>query len=125
MTMDDTQLDLHVPARDIPVPTSLSPEAQAVLGMGRFEEAEYPALDDLDAWRAMIEARYAQVLAMVEPRAALVEAGVVDTDLDGVTTFLIAPHGAREGDRRVLPEVQVAPGIRARARAVHLRFQAS
>jgi hypothetical protein len=40
VTMDDTQLSLHVPARDIPVPTFLSPEAQAVLGMGRFEEAE-------------------------------------------------------------------------------------
>jgi len=105
MTMDDTQLDLHVPARDIPVPTSLSPEAQAVLGMGQFEEAEYPALDDVGAWRAMIEARDAQVLAMVGPRAALVDAAVVDTDLDGVKTFLITPHGAREDDRRVSLEI--------------------
>lgn len=103
--MDDTQLGLHVPARDIPVPTFLSPEAQAVLGMGRFEEAKYPSLDDLGGWRAMIETRDAQVLAMVEPRAALVHAAVVETDLDGVKTFLITPHGAGEDDPRVSLEI--------------------
>jgi hypothetical protein len=74
MTTDDTQPVMHVPARAIPVPTFLSPEAQTVLGMGRFEEAEYPALDDHGAWRAMIEARDTLVLTMVEPRAAPVEA---------------------------------------------------
>ena len=73
--------------------------------MGRFEEAEYPALDDLGAWRAMIEARDAQVLAMVEPRAALVQAAVVETDLDGVKTFLITPQGVREDDPRVSLEI--------------------
>jgi monoterpene epsilon-lactone hydrolase len=103
--MDDTQLDLHIAARDIPIPTFLSPEAQAVLGMGRFEEAEYPALDDLAAWRSMIEARDALVLAMVEPRAAPVEATVVDTDLGGVRTFLITPIRVREDDPRVSLEI--------------------
>ncbi|HXA32153.1 MAG TPA: alpha/beta hydrolase [Acidimicrobiales bacterium] len=103
--MDDTQLGLHIPARDIPIPTFLSPEAQAVLGMGRFDEAEYPALDDLAAWRSMIEARDALVLALVEPRAALVEATVVDTDLDGVRTFLITPNRVREDDPRVSLEI--------------------
>jgi monoterpene epsilon-lactone hydrolase len=105
MTVDDSRSSLHVPARDIPVPTFLSPEAQAVLGMGRFEEAAYPALDDPDAWRAMVEARDALVLAMVEPRAALVEAAVVETDLDGVKTFLVTPRGVRDDDRRVSLEI--------------------
>jgi hypothetical protein len=39
MTVDDSGSGLHVPARHIPVPTFLSPEAQAVLGMGRFERS--------------------------------------------------------------------------------------
>jgi acetyl esterase/lipase len=53
----------------------------------------------------MIEERDALVLAMVEPRAALVRAAVVETDLDGVRTFLITPNGARDDDPRVSLEI--------------------
>lgn len=42
---------------------------------------------------------------MLEPRASLVEAAVVDTDLDGVKTFLIAPKGVEDVDRRVSLEI--------------------
>ena len=47
---------LHVPARDIPVPTSVSPEAQAVLAMGRLgpPPRSYPALDDVAGWKAYV-----------------------------------------------------------------------
>ncbi|HEY2563642.1 MAG TPA: alpha/beta hydrolase, partial [Acidimicrobiales bacterium] len=105
MTTGDAPPSLHVAARDVPVPPFLSPEARAVLGMGSLGEAEYPALDDLDGWRAMIEARDAVVLAMLEPRASLVEAKVMETDLDGVKTFLITPKGTPKDDPRVCLEI--------------------
>ena len=100
MTKGDSLPSLHVDARDIPVPAFLSPEAQAVLGMGSLGEAGYPALDDLDGWRTTVEARDAVVLAMLEPRASLVEAAVVESELDGVKAFLITPKGTPEDDPR-------------------------
>jgi epsilon-lactone hydrolase len=105
VTTGDAPPGLHVAARDIPVPAFLSPEAQAALGMGSLGEAGYPAPDDLDGWRAMVEARDAVVLAMLEPRASLVEATVMESDLDGVKTFLITPKGTPEDDPRVCLEI--------------------
>jgi epsilon-lactone hydrolase len=52
--VSDPRAMLHLPARDIPIPTSVSAEAQAVLAMPPMEKMEYPALDDLEGWRAMI-----------------------------------------------------------------------
>ena len=52
--VSDPHTMLHLPARDIPIPTSVSAEAQAVLAMPPMEKMEYPALDDLEGWRAMI-----------------------------------------------------------------------
>ena len=56
MTTTDASPVLHVPARDIPIPRHLSREAQAILALGQLEQRELPALDDLDAWRALIAA---------------------------------------------------------------------
>ncbi len=39
---------LHLPARDIPIPTSVSAEAQAVLAMPPMTKTEHPALDELE-----------------------------------------------------------------------------
>ena len=47
---------VHLPEREIPVPTSVSPEAQAALSMGRLgpPPREYPALDDVAGWKAYV-----------------------------------------------------------------------
>ncbi|HEX4218134.1 MAG TPA: alpha/beta hydrolase [Acidimicrobiales bacterium] len=105
MTTDHATASLHVPARDIPAPTFLSSEAQATLEVGPVGEAEYPPPDDLGAWRAMIEARDALLTSMLEPRASLVQATVVDTELDGVRTFVITPAGIGPDDSRVCLEI--------------------
>ena len=55
--MDVEYPALHVPPRDLPVPRSVSPEAQAFLGAGRFVEGvTLPPPDDLDAWRSFVAA---------------------------------------------------------------------
>ena len=57
MATTDAQAVLRVPARDVPVPSFLSLQAQAILGMGLLEIDEYPPLEDLDGWRAMVASR--------------------------------------------------------------------
>ncbi len=60
---------IRLPARDIPVPSTVSREAQAVLANPPAERFEFPALDDLKAWRAMIAAHDGAIAAMMAGRA--------------------------------------------------------
>jgi monoterpene epsilon-lactone hydrolase len=48
---DTTRSVIRLPAREIPVPVGLSPQAQALLARGPMELAAYPADDDADGWR--------------------------------------------------------------------------
>jgi monoterpene epsilon-lactone hydrolase len=57
-----------VPAQEIPIPTSISAEAQAVL-VARPPTPPLPGLDDLAGWRAEREAHTASVLAMIGAHA--------------------------------------------------------
>lgn len=88
---------LHVPAREIPVPTSISPQARAVLARGVVRGPKSPPPHDLDAWRAMIAANTETTLALlaqIQPDAVDVE----DIELAGVRTFAITPAGADPAD---------------------------
>ena len=49
-TVSEPAPTLHLPARDIPIPTSVSPEAQAVLAMPALPVPERPPVDDVDGW---------------------------------------------------------------------------
>jgi epsilon-lactone hydrolase len=103
-TVSDPGRVLHVPAREIPVPTSVSPEAQAVLARGVIEGAAHPPLDDLDAWRKMIAAGDQMVLGMigsVRPEDVEVE----ETELGGVRTFAITPSGVEPAETRVYLDI--------------------
>ncbi len=95
---------LRVPERDIPVPRSISPEAQAVLARGVIEGGEHPPLDDLAAWRKMIAATARTVLTMLSgvPNG---EVEVEATDLEGVPTFVVTPHGLDPGDTSALLDI--------------------
>ena len=105
MTTTDASPVLHVPARDIPIPRHLSREAQAVLAMDQLEQRELPALDDLDAWRALIAARHEAVLAMIAERTSYEAVDVAEIDLDGAIVYEITPKGIADDDRRVVLEL--------------------
>ncbi len=64
-------------AHDVPVPSSISPEAQAILAMPRASPVDFPDLDDLAGWRQLIAARDGEMLSlltgMVDEDAAEVE----------------------------------------------------
>ena len=105
MTADNSRQVVRMPARDIPVPASLSPQAQAMCAMGRFETPSYPPLEDVATWRSWIAERDAAVLAMVGDRASHVPVDAEEVDVDGVRVFVITPHDHPDDDTRAFLEV--------------------
>jgi acetyl esterase/lipase len=96
---------LHVAGRDVPAPSSISPEAQAILSIGPLMDSSFPAPEDTEAWRAYIAGNEEMQLAVVSVRAAEVSADVEEIEIAGVPVFLITPHGTAADDRRVFVEL--------------------
>ena len=112
MAAADSRPVFHLPARDIPVPSSISAEAQAMLAMGPLmPDAEYPPLDDHDAWRAMIAERERAVLKMLAQAgrradgAAPLATQTGELDLGGFPVYVILPAGVSPDDRRVYLDI--------------------
>jgi len=103
---EDKPHALHVPAREIPVPAHLSPQAQAWLSMvPPSQTSAYPALDDAEAWRQRIAVSDAMIMQMYiggrSPAGLAIEA----VDIDGVACFSLVPEGVTEADRRVYLDI--------------------
>jgi epsilon-lactone hydrolase len=96
---------VRLPARDIPVPSSVSPEARAVMENPPAERFEFPALDNLEAWRTMIAAHDEAIAAMMAGRAAAAPVTVVTRDLPAVRVYEITPDGLDAGDERVYLDI--------------------
>src|SRR6516225_5823902 len=97
---------LHVRGRDIPVPTSVSTEAQSILANGSTEPAVYPAPDDLEAWRSLIataDDQIAEGFKLMLPMMADVD--VVDRTINGTQVYVVTPPGLDPDDRRVYLEI--------------------
>ena len=96
---------LRVPARDLPIPTHLSPQAQAQLALGTMSNPPWPAQDDIPAWRGMIAGMdklgEAGLGMMVQGAAVDVE----EIDADGVRVFVVTPHSLLADDRSVYFEL--------------------
>lgn len=94
---------LRVPAREVPLPDSISPEAQAALTMGflgRFEDA-YPEPDDIEGWRALVKARDAATVPLLAPMAEQIAADRQLRDAGGARVYVVTPEGC-DDDRVVL-----------------------
>jgi acetyl esterase/lipase len=96
---------LHLPARDIPVPTSVSAEAQAVIAMPAMEQAPFPPVDDLDAWRATIAAHDDAIAGLMAERAASAPVSSRELDVDGVRVYELMPDDVADDDTRVYLEI--------------------
>jgi acetyl esterase/lipase len=112
MTAGDARPVFHLPARDIPVPSSISEQAQAMLAMGPLiPDAEYPPLDDHDAWRALIAERESAVLAMLAtarpgaPGAGAPAVQADEFDPGGFPVYVVLPAGVSPDDRRVYLDI--------------------
>jgi epsilon-lactone hydrolase len=104
-SLTSQQSSVHLPARDIPVPGSVSPQAQAIMAMAPFGSSPYPPLDDIEGWRTMAAERDALIVQMVGDRASQVKADVEETELDGVRVYVITPHDLPSDDHRAFLEV--------------------
>jgi monoterpene epsilon-lactone hydrolase len=111
MTAADQRPVFHLPARDIPVPSSISEQAQAMLAKGPLmPDADYPPLDDHDAWRAMIADRENAVLAMLAvtrpgTTAGALAAQAAQVDLGGFPVYVVLPAGVSPEDQRVYLDI--------------------
>ena len=96
---------IRLPGRDITVPSTMSREAQAVLANPPAERAEFPALDDPAAWRAMIAAHDGALATMMAGRAAA-PVKVRHRDLaGGAGVYELTPDGLDDGDDRVYLDI--------------------
>jgi monoterpene epsilon-lactone hydrolase len=98
----DSRPMLHVPARPIPVPTSVSAPAQAMLSLGIVgPESKWAAPDDAEGWKRLIAEREAAVMAMSGLGGEFSGAEVEEEDLGGFVVFKITPEDVSPRDRRV------------------------
>ena len=100
-TIDEGTLHL---SRTIPVPKSVSPEAQAVLATGGAMVASRlanpqvsPPLDDNAGWKARI-AETDAVIALGFERVSEVDVAVNKVEVAGVDVYVLEPDGAATGD---------------------------
>ena len=93
MSARNHQPVLHVPPREIPIPTHLSPQAQAQLAVGTMSNPTWPAPDDIPAWRTLITSMDEIGLAGLTMMGQHVEADVTEIDAGGVRVYSVQPHG--------------------------------
>ena len=94
---------VHLPARDIPVPTSVSPEAQAALALGRLgpPPREAPALDDVAGWKAYVSESDEFVKSMIGDPTVGYTGTIEERDIGPCPLYVLTPEGVRDDDRRV------------------------
>jgi len=82
MADNQTFTPLQLDARAIPVPKSISPEAQAFLSQAAETppiNRDYPALDDVAGWQRWVEAADANFRGLREAAASVAEGAGVET----------------------------------------------
>jgi acetyl esterase/lipase len=92
---------LEVPARSIPAPIHLSPEARAQLAQGTLSNPPWPALDDIQGWRDLIAGMNAMGAAGLGMMSRNIAAEVEEIDADGARVFVVTPAGIAADDDRV------------------------
>jgi epsilon-lactone hydrolase len=105
MTLKNSPTSLHVPARDIPVPVSVSREAQAALARGPMVGNEYPALNDIEAWRSRRAESDAYLTPMLLARTATMDCKVDELKVQRVRVYVVTPNDLSADDRRVYLDI--------------------
>jgi hypothetical protein len=90
MTTHDNERDAvgREVTRFIPVPTSVSEQAQQFLAMDMFGgDASSPAADDVDGWRSMIRGANEILVAAMSPRIEHLRSRTESTTVDEVPSW--------------------------------------
>ncbi len=91
---------VSLPARDIPLPSTISEAAREALSAGGRLPDTMPALDDHEGWRRLIAQRSAGSAAMQGPLLERLKADVEATEMAGVPVYIGRPRGERLLDTR-------------------------
>jgi monoterpene epsilon-lactone hydrolase len=102
---DSEEPTIHLPSREIPAPTSISPEARALMAVKLREPAPYPALDDVEGWRSRVAEQEAMLRDLIVGRVEGAPVSVEEVEVEGVSVYVITPDGTAEDDRRVFLSV--------------------
>jgi acetyl esterase/lipase len=89
---------IHLTARVIPVPSSISPEAQAALAMVRPPQAPLPAVDDTAGWHAHVEQFNAAMAGLMRGPLMALPVKFESTVMAGVTVYVTEPHDLPAGN---------------------------
>ena len=95
---DGDRPGLHVPARYVPVPSHLSPQAQAMLAHMRMSAPDWPPVDDKQAWRdlqALMDGMGLPVLREIGRTFAGTSRTI---DAGGARVFAITPQGLADSE---------------------------
>ncbi|MFM6831429.1 MAG: alpha/beta hydrolase [Novosphingobium sp.] len=87
------------------MPKHLSAQAAAQLSMGTMANPPWPALDDLDGWKALISAMDKQGLAGLTMMSQHIKASVKEIDAGGTRVFEITPEIVSEADNSIYFEL--------------------
>jgi acetyl esterase/lipase len=103
---NDVRPGIVLAAREIPIPTSVSPQAQAILALGPLSPPRaYPPIEDHDAWRRMIAEQDEATLGLLAarmPEGVEVETRTLD---GGVNVYCARPPLVVPTDRRVYLDI--------------------
>ena len=88
----DEMKGVHLTERTIPVPNSISPEAQAALAMERPAQAPFPALGDRAGWYARIEMMNSGMAEMMRGPLMALPVKSETVTVAGVTVYIAEPE---------------------------------
>lgn len=92
---------IRVPARFIPVPQTVSKEAQAFLTtMGEMPRTPEPDAADIAAWRAHLAAAGGQIAAMTARALEAYPSDITTHPLSATNLYEVVPHAAADGNEQ-------------------------
>ena len=91
--MSEEPAGLHVPARTIPVPKTISPEAQAFLShVPPVQGGELPDADDIEGWRAHVAQSDAGMIGMLKVMMAAYPVSSITHQPDKAPIYEVTPE---------------------------------
>jgi monoterpene epsilon-lactone hydrolase len=96
---------VHVPARDVPIPSSLSAQAQDQMTRPSMVGLPYPTTSERAAWVAYAAAMDSAVLQMMRPLAASIDARVEEITIGEARVFVITPQVMRVDSQLVYLDI--------------------
>jgi len=97
---------LHLEARDIPIPDSVSPEARAFMARGPLDLGyEFPDLNDVDGWHAVAAGQDARLRSFLGDPMMDFPGTMSQIDVDGVRVYELLPASSESDDPRVLLDI--------------------